>query len=202
MNGRVTFSTEKHGRYEIKSGPLKGAWAANAFRGKSLIAQATGASRDEVTSNIKAQLDGIDAVELSARDQEGAPSAKVYEQAFLALGELNDGYRAMLQAHLHATDHLISATKLAEAAGYANWSAANLHYGLLGARIAEEINFVPPSRADGSKIWTCAIARDPSVDLEFPDTSLMEALLRQIVDQHFEWQMRPQVVEALRALGY
>jgi len=198
----MTFATEKYGRYDIKSGPLKGAWAANAFRGKTLAAQGSGGSRDEAVTNVKARLDGLDAVELAERDQDGAPSAKVYEEAFLAIGALNDGYRAMLAAHLHAPDHLISATKLAEAAGYANWSAANLHYGLLGAKVAEEIGFAPPSRSDGSKIWTCAIARDPNLDLEFPDTSMLEALERNIGNQHFEWQMRPQVVAALRALGY
>jgi hypothetical protein len=198
----MTFATETHGRYEIKSGPLKGAWAANAFRGKMLVAKASGETRQASIDSVKRQLDDLDAVELSERDQEGAPSSKVYEAAFLALGELNDGYRAMLRAHLHAPDQLISATKLAEAAGYANWSAANLHYGLLGAKIAEEIGFTPPSRTDGSKIWTCAIARDPNSDRDFPDTSMLEALTRQMLDQHFEWQMRPQVVEALRALGY
>lgn len=201
----MAFATEKYGRYDIKSGPLKGAWAANAFRGKTLAAQASGSSRDEAVTNVKAELDSLDAVELSERDQEGAPSAKVYEKAFLAIGELNAGYRAMLAAHLHAPDHLISATKLAAAAGYTNWSAANLHYGLLGAKVAEEIAFEPPSRPDGSRIWTCAIARDPNLDLEFPDTSLQDTLERWIDDEsfrHFEWQMRPQVVQALRALGY
>lgn len=198
----MTFTTETYGRYEIKSGPLKEAWAANAFRRKLLVAKASGGSRQEAVDTVKRQLDDLDALELSGRDQEGAPSPQVYEAAFLALGELNDGYRAMLRAHLHAPDHLISATKLAEAAGYANWSAANLHYGLLGAKVAEEIGFTPPSRADGTKIWTCAIARDPNSDLEFPDTSMLEALTRQMLDQHFEWQMRPQVVEALRTLGY
>lgn len=201
----MSFETEKYGRYEIKSGPLKGSWAASAFRGKTLVAQAAGGSRIEVVQDVKTQLDNLDAIELSERDKEGAPSAKVYEAAFLALGELNDGYRAMLKAHLNAPDHLISATKLAAAAGYANWSAANLHYGLLGAKVAEEIGFEPPSRPDGSKIWTCAIARDPNLDLEFPDTSLQDALERWIDDEsfrHFEWQMRPQVVQALRALGY
>ena len=198
----MSFETEKYGRYEIKSGPLKGSWAANAFRGKNLAAQAAGSSRDEVVSDVKAKLDDLDATELSDRDLEGGPSAKVYEAAFLSIGELNEGYRAMLKAHLHAPDHLISATKLAEAAGYANWSAANLHYGLLAAKVAVEIDFTPPSRSDGSKIWTCTIARDPNLDVEFPDTSLFEALERSIGNQHFEWQMRPQVVAALRALGY
>lgn len=198
----MSFETEKYGRYEIKSGPLKGSWAANAFRGKTLAAQAAGNSRDEVVSDVKAKLDDLDAMELSECDLEGAPSAKAYEAAFLSIGELNEGYQAMLKAHLHAPDHLISATKLAEAAGYANWSAANLHYGLLAAKVAEEIDFTPPSRSDGSKIWTCTIARDPNLDVEFPDTSMFEALERSIGDHHFEWQMRPQVVAALRALGY
>lgn len=202
MNGLVTFSTETYRGYEIKSGPQKDVWAANAYRGKLRLAQATGTLRDEAVANVKAQLDGIEAAEFSERDQEGAPSAKAYEQAFRALGKLNDGYRAMLQAHLHALDHVISPTKLAEAAGYANWSAANLHYGRLGKQVAEEINFVPPSRADGSKIWTCAIARDRALGMDFPDTSMVEAFTRKALDGHFEWQMRPQVVEALRSLGY
>ena len=50
---------------------------------------------------------------------------------------------------------------------------------------------------------TCVIARDPSLDTEFPDTSLVEAVQRNVEDgAHFEWQMRPQVVAALRALNF
>lgn len=39
---RMAFMTEAHGRYEIMSGPMAGAWAANAIRHKTVIAKATG----------------------------------------------------------------------------------------------------------------------------------------------------------------
>ena len=198
----MSFETDRYGHYEIKSGPLAGTWAANAFRRKTLVARASGASRDEAVAAVKAELDRIDGQALSERDEEGAPSAKVYEEAFaILLPTLPDSYVAMLRAHLHAPDRLISATKLAEAAGYAGYEGANLHYGKLGERVAEEIGFVPPIREDGTKIWTCTIARDRSLDTEFPDTSMLEALLRNVDTHHFEWQMRPQVAEALRSLG-
>jgi hypothetical protein len=198
----MSFRTDTHGRYEIKSGPMAGAWAANAFRRKMLVAKASGPSREAAIDNLKAELDLLDRTALSECDTEGAPAAVVYESAFVALlPSLPDSYLAMLRAHMSAPDKLISATKLAEAAGYAGYEGANLHYGLLGQRVAEEIGFVPPRRSDGSEIWTCAIARDPALDTEFPDTSMLEALSRTFDVQHFEWQMRPQVVQALQRLG-
>ncbi|TCP99560.1 hypothetical protein C8J46_103448 [Sphingomonas sp. PP-F2F-A104-K0414] len=198
----MAFETEQHGRYEIKSGPLGGTWAANAFRRKLLVAKAVGASREDAIAAVKANLDRLGRAESDGRDEEGAPSASVYEAAFaLLIPDMPDSYMAMLRAHLAATDHLISATRLAQAAGYTGYEGANLHYGKLGQRIADEIDFDPPRREDGTKIWTCAIARDPSLDTDYPDTVMLDALAGNFDDLHFEWQMRPQVVTALRALG-
>lgn len=199
----MTFSTEAYGRYEIKSGPVAGSWGANAIRHKVVVAKAAGGTRDEAVANLKAELDRMKRHELSDRDAEGAPSAKVYEKALAhLLLEMPASYVAMLRAHLGAPDNLISATKLGEAAGYAGYEGANLHYGKLGQRVADEIGFVPPRREDGTEIWTCAIARDPALDTDYPDTSMLEALSRNMDTLHFEWQMRPQVVQALRALGW
>src|SRR5690606_9646566 len=106
--------------------------------------------RDEALATVKAELDQLDAVQLSECDDEGAPSAKVYERAFAALlPAMPESYHAMLRAHLRAPDHLISATQLAEAAGYENHNAANLHYGTLGQRVGVEIDFDPPKRSNG-----------------------------------------------------
>lgn len=199
----MAFITEAHGRYEIKSGPLAGAWAANAIVHKTVIAKAAGATREDAIARLKGDLEQMEQLALSECDTEGAPPASVYERAFShLLPAMPDSYIAMLRAHLAAPDHLISATKLAAAAGYSGYEGANLHYGKLGQRVAEEIGFVPPHREDGTEIWTCAIARDPSVDIDYPDTSMLEALSRNIGTLHFEWQMRPQVVQALKALGW
>jgi hypothetical protein len=151
---------------------------------------------------VKAELDKLAAVALEACDGEGAPTAAVYEEAFLAISPLNESCRAMLAAHLQAPDRLLSATKLAEAAGYRSYSGANLQYGKLGYLIAQEIGFTPPTRGDGTPIWTCAIARDPAADLDVEFEGLVALALRHMDAPHFEWQMRPQVAEALLRLGY
>lgn len=199
----MSFITETYGRYTIKSGPLAGAWAANAFRGRALITKASGETREGSLASVKSELDRLDRQELSERDIEGAPSAREYERAFvILLPKMADSYVAMLRAHLRSPNQLISATELAKAAGYSGYEGANLHYGKLAQRVADEIGFDPPRRKDGSVMWTCAIARDPSVDTDYPDTSMLEALSRNFDLPFFEWQMRPQVVAALKALGF
>lgn len=193
---------EKYGRFSIKSGRLKTSWAANGFRRKELVAKATGSTRADAIEQVKAGLDKLAAVAQEACDAEGAPTAAVYEEALLAISPLNKSYRSMLAAHLHAPDRLLSATKLAEAAGYRSYSGANLHYGKLGYLIAQEIGFAPPTREDGTPIWTCAIARDPAADLDVEFNGLVALALRHMDAPHFEWQMRPQFAEALLRLGY
>ena len=105
----------------------------------------------------------------------------------------------MLKAHLEAPDHCITATELAAAAGYANWSAANLQYGLLGQAVAQDLNFNPRRRGDGTTIWTTTLA-DAAGHLsdDLDPASLHRTMERREDDAHFEWTMRPQVVEALR----
>ncbi|HEX8553280.1 MAG TPA: hypothetical protein VF695_01110, partial [Sphingomonas sp.] len=114
--------TENYGRYQIRSGPLSGAWAANAYLRKMLIAKASGASREEVVRAVKLELDRLDQAAAYERDDEGAQHAKTYEGAFtVLLPDMPESYTAMLCAHLSAPDHLLSATKLAKAAGYSGY---------------------------------------------------------------------------------
>ena len=53
----MAFITEAHGRYEIKSGPLAGAWAANAILHKTVVAKAAGSTREEAVTHLKSELD-------------------------------------------------------------------------------------------------------------------------------------------------
>lgn len=193
MDG-LTFKTENHGRYNTRSGPLGGRWGSNGYRKKLRVAQAIGSDRDEAVEAVKGELDRLDEVGLASRDDEGAPAAEVYERAFLAvLHNIPNSYRAMLRAHLTAPHHLLSTTKLAEAAGCAGYEGANLHYGKLGLLIATEIGFKPPKRDDGSEIRTAAIARNPASDPDFLQTSLRDSLSRTFGTAHFQSQLRPQV---------
>lgn len=199
----MSFESEEHGRYLIRSGPISGRFGANAYRGKQLVAKVVENTREAAIESVKTTLAQVAAQSFADRDPEGAPSADVYQEALVALlPTLPESYIAMLQAHFSAPDHLLSATKLAEAAGYAGYEGANLHYGKLGLLVAEEIGFDPPKREDGTPIWTCVIARDPSNDSEYRDTPELHEPLRNPGFAHYQWQLRPQVVGALRALGW
>lgn len=199
----MTYASEDYGRYLIRSGPLAGEWAANAFRGSVRVAKTSADTRERAVKLIKMELDRLEALSHAARDEEGAPSVSAYRDAFEALiPTLPVSYVAMLKAHLASPERLISATGLAKAAGYVGYEGANLNYGKLGQSIAREIGFVPPRRADGTEIWTCAIARDPGRGTGFADQSIGDAPPRDVDGGHFEWQLRPQVVQALEALGW
>lgn len=199
----MTYVSEDYGRYLIRSGPLSGEWAANAFRGAVRVARTSADSRERAVELIKVELDRLEAVSHAERDEEGAPPASAYRDALEALiPTLPVSYVAMLKAHLASPERLISATGLAKAAGYAGYEGANLNYGKLGQRIAREIGFVPPRRADGTEIWTCAIARDPGRGTDVTGRSIGDASPRDVDGGHFEWLLRPQVVQALDALGW
>jgi hypothetical protein len=98
----------------------------------------------------------------------------------------------MLDAHLNAPDHCITATQLAEAAGYENYNAANLHYGTLGEMVSKETGYIPRRTTTGPTISTYALATDARETC--PDAA------RRLAADHgdeFVWHLRPQVVEAL-----
>ncbi|HEX8388620.1 MAG TPA: hypothetical protein VF636_06355 [Sphingomonas sp.] len=185
------------------SGQVGGTWRAQAYLRKALVAKATGVTRKDAVAAVVSELERLEAVELAERDEEGVPSTETYREALAGiLPTLPPGHKAMLAAHLRAPDHLITATLLAKAAGYSGYEGANLQYGKLGQRVAEAVGFAPPTRENGTTIWTCGIARDPSAEIEYPDTSMLESLERSVGAAHFEWQLRPQVVQALRSLGF
>lgn len=105
--------------------------------------------------------------------------------AFLAISSrLSAGQKAMLRAHLHAPDRCMTATQLAEAAGYRGYSAANLHYGLLGAMLYGEMPQRLPVRRDGSPIMTFMLAFGQNED-EAPE-------------REWIWKMRDSIGVGLR----
>ena len=115
-------------------------------------------------------------------------TSKDFENALLASrADISKQQRDMLEAHFRAPNYTLTATQLAQAAGYSDYSTANLQYGLLGKTLAARLSFQPEKRNDGSRIWTTVIATG---NPDLPE------------DTHFQWIMRPQLVEALKNLPW
>lgn len=101
----------------------------------------------------------------------------------------NTQYRTMLKAQYESEGQIITSTRLAEAAGYANYNAANLHYGTMGKLLAHHLGFLPKKRPNGERMWwqTLSSGNDAS------DAT---------IDGHFEFVMRPELAEALEELRW
>lgn len=113
------------------------------------------------------------------------PSGQEVCQALLRIeSKLPKSYKLMLRAHLRSPEHRITATQLAEAAGYASYGGANLHYGLLGSMLYAEIpTELPTNPKTGRPVMTFALAtgerKSPGED-------------------HWVWKLRPHVADGLR----
>lgn len=83
----------------------------------------------------------------------------------------------MLCVHLAAPDHTVTARHLALALGFANWNAANLHYGKFARKLCGEMNVAP--------------ATNLAVLVEFFKSPSFE----------YELRLRPSVIGALHELG-
>lgn len=197
----MSMEQEAYGRHIIKSWPRGHLWQARAYIGDVAIGDAAvEQDRQSAIANLKARLDVREAKLIAGKGTDGSPSAIEYAEAFgrlQAAGKINRSYQAMLDAHLNANDHAMTATELARAAGYKNFNAVNLHYGRLGELLSRELGWLPRRRGNGDPVWTAVIA-DGKDDATVED--LDRAMQRREHDEHYEWVMRDQVVQALKSL--
>jgi hypothetical protein len=114
-----------------------------------------------------------------------------YKKALLSLRDKNlpEGHLAMLRAQGHSPGGTITSTKLAEAAGYENYNAANLQYGTLAFNLAGFLNYSPPKRKDGSPMWWTTLSYSVDGNLE-AETG------------QFQFIMRPELIAALREMKW
>lgn len=98
-------------------------------------------------------------------------------------------YRTMLKAQYESEEHIITATLLADAAGYANYNAANLQYGTLAKHVAHHLGYLPPKRPNGERMWWCTLSNGNEAS-------------DQTIDGHFEFVMRPELAEALKGMHW
>jgi hypothetical protein len=84
----------------------------------------------------------------------------------------------MIRAHYRAPGRTLTATQLAKAAGYKNYRAVNLQYGLIGAKLAALMAWKVPEGAQAS--YACA------------------AFYRTDAEEDWRWEMHPAFAEALK----
>ena len=98
-------------------------------------------------------------------------------------------YLAMLRAHCRAPNHTISTTRLAQAVDLPSYSSANLQYGKLAHEVADALHYSPGPFPGGNKHWWRTLAYGNE---GVPQTD----------DGHYEWIMRPELVQALQAMRW
>jgi hypothetical protein len=162
-----------------------GGYQGVVWRNKKKLHTNIGDSLKDVLQKLRQYVD--ETLEQTARGRTAPPSGEEYVAAFQRmLPTLSDGHCAMLKAHYRAPDKTLTATKLAAAAGYSNYSAANLQYGNVGKALYEELPVELRRRADGTLIYTSALATAG----ETSDS-----------DEHWTWKLRPEVAYAIERLG-
>ncbi|MEA5567827.1 hypothetical protein [Anabaena sp. UHCC 0399] len=118
-----------------------------------------------------------------------------YKQAFTAIrSQMTDGHKLMLKAQYHAPAQTITATELAQAAGYENYNGANLQYARIGELLANHLGYLPPEREDNGKpFWSGVLASGYWKNLEGSKNNSQ---------REWQWQLRPQVAQALEDLDW
>jgi len=119
-------------------------------------------------------------------------SVEQFKAALLSLRDkhIAPSHLAMLRAQCRAPETAITATELAQAAGYESYHAANLQYGTLGCKLAGILGFTPQlTHRDGSLCWwtTLSVAGEGAA---YEDA------------QHFHFVMRAELAQALREMRW
>lgn len=175
-------------RHAIKTMKSGNGWQALARRGKIAIGEVvTAPTQESVRVMVKRQLDEAAATLQLLRGSDGFPTVDEIRAA-LPYVKFNKAQDAMLAAHLNAPDHILTATQLAQAAGYDDYAIANAQYGLLGRALAEELDWEPQKRKDGNPIWTITLATDADGEAREGGKEIAG---------HWRWRLRPEIIAAL-----
>jgi hypothetical protein len=177
-----------HRRHIIRTLTTSADFQSRAFRGGSPVGPIfSGPTREAAILAVKEHLDQQAADYRPKRDTNGYPCVEEVRAA-LEVVRCNKPQEAMLLAHLNASDHTLTATELAQAAGYNNYEVANRQYGQLGRELAEELEWTPSEQNDGQPVWTFTLAQDADREARAQGKEVASA---------WRWQLRPEVVAAL-----
>jgi hypothetical protein len=173
-------------QYTILSARHKGKFRGRVWKEKALLLETEGSSIENTLGMLKQFVD--EKLEGAAREAGKAPDeTRVLDGLRAICSQLSDRQLAMLKAHYHAENQAITATELAAAAGYASYHPANLQYGNIGKLLFELAPIDLPKYKDGAPIYTFYLAT---------------ALTDVEDEQHWNWKLRPEVSNAIAALGF
>lgn len=179
--------TVEYRNHKLVARFYQGAFKGRAYgpAGKKLI-EIDGDGIDVIISTLRDHVDAT--IDKRAKSRTSPPQVQEYVRAFQhMIQDLPDSYLAMLKAHYHAPGRTMTATQLSKAGGYKNWSSANLHYGLLGKRLYDELPIPLPKYPDGKRlIYTFALATEGDLSKD---------------ESQWQWTMRPEVASAIKLLG-
>jgi hypothetical protein len=177
--------TEEYRKHKLLSAFYKGKYKGRAWRKNHLLTELEGSGIEDVMDRLKEWVDS--SFQEKAKAREASPNTAEYATALRKIiDDLTDGHIAMLKAHYAAPGQEITASRLARAAGYANYGAANLQYGLLGKSVYEELPIELPTYDDGTPIYTYALATAGDTNEE---------------EGHWVWKLRPEIADAMDLLG-
>ncbi|NUB43741.1 hypothetical protein GEU84_005040 [Fertoebacter nigrum] len=182
----------RHGRYNLRAGKLGAAFTARAFladakAGSGIVAETTGPTAEAALEAMVALLTARDNDQRSQRRAHPdvdlvIPTSAEYADALAAL-PVTPGQRAMLAAHRVAGDAGLTATQIADAASYASFASANLHYGKLGRMIAD--------------YFSIALPKDSAGRADHVATNILAFSGAEQVNGHWLWIMHPELRAAL-----
>ena len=163
----------------------KGKCKGRIWRDKVILHDTEGTNVPETLEYLKKFID--EKMEVEAQKAGSTPDeARVLEALRTILPMLHDGQFAMLKAHYHAKDQVMTATELAHAAGYSSYSSANVHYGNVGKYLYELSPIELPKYKDGTPVYTFYLAEGPT---------------ESDIEGDWRWKLRPEVSKAIADLG-
>jgi hypothetical protein len=182
MSDRIT---EEYRRHTLLSAFHGGHFKGRVWKDKKQLTEIEGSSIADVLNKLREFVD-CQFVTIAAGRQTPTNSGEYISAFRNILKDLSDGHLAMLRAHYLAPNQCMTATQLADAAGYANYNAANLQYGNVGKALYEEYPLDIPCYDNGSPIYTFMIGTAGNKEAD---------------EREWVWKMRPEVVAALEELG-
>jgi hypothetical protein len=176
---------DNYRQHTILSTKHKGKFRGRVWKEKALLHETEGSSIENTLGVLKQFVD--EKLEGAARAAGSTPDeTRVLAGLREICSQLSDGQLAMLKAHYHAENQAMTATELANAAGYASYHPANLHYGNIGKSLYELAPIELRTYKDGTPIYTFYLA---------------VALTDAEDEQYWNWKLRPEVSNAIAALG-